>query len=45
MVSESWNKSAREHSRVNSSFHSYMTEKREGRIKQEFLEDDEVKKS
>jgi hypothetical protein len=37
--------SAREHGRVSGSFHSYMTEKREGRIKQDFLEDDEIKKS
>lgn len=37
--------SAAEHRRVSSSFNSYMIEKRKGRIKQDFLEDEEDKKS
>jgi hypothetical protein len=37
--------SAAQHSSVSNSFHSYMTEKREGRVKQDFLEDDVDKKT
>jgi uncharacterized protein YegL len=36
--------SAMEHNRVSGSMRSYMVEKREGRIKQDFLEDEEPKK-